>query len=348
MSGRRRGVFAALIRAGLRFAEIPYAIAVAIRNRNFDRQPDRIHRVDVPVISVGNLTTGGTGKTPVVAFLAQWFRDRGIRVAIVSRGYGRGEDGENDEAKELHQRLPDVPHVQDADRVEAARITIEELETQLIVMDDGFQHRRLARDLDIVLIDLTCPFGYGHLLPRGLLREPLRSLKRADAVILTRCDLASQAETDAAIKTLRSHVPSLPIIRCTHRPSGLLTYPNAVAPTESLRGQRVAIVCGIGNPDAFRRTLEALGAVVVDQLYFPDHIAYDRQEVEQIDRWARGLNDVTRLMCTQKDWVKLRCDRLGGLPLAAMTIDAEIESSPEFDSLLSSLAERAEDADAFG
>ena len=129
------------------------------------------------MISVGNLTTGGTGKTPVVCFLAKWFRGNGIRVGIVSRGYGRGDADANDEALELYARLPDVPHVQDPDRVAAATIAVDELEVQLILMDDGFQHRRLHRDLDLVVIDATEPFGFGHLLPRVYCENPSRGFR---------------------------------------------------------------------------------------------------------------------------------------------------------------------------
>ncbi|MEM0927420.1 MAG: tetraacyldisaccharide 4'-kinase, partial [Planctomycetota bacterium] len=202
IDGSDRRIAASVIRIGLWAASFPYRFAIGLRNRSFDRGTN-VSRVDVPVISVGNLTTGGTGKTPVVAFLAKWFRDRGVRVAIVSRGYGRGDADENDEALELHQRLPDVPHLQDPDRVQSARIAIEELGTQLILMDDGFQHRRLDRDLDIVLIDATCPFGHGYLLPRGLLREPTSSLARADAVLLTRSDLVEQRCLSEIEKTVK-------------------------------------------------------------------------------------------------------------------------------------------------
>ncbi len=186
LSGQRRDLLAVAARGMLSVAEVPYRAAMACRNRRYERGWAEIHRVSVPVVSVGNLTVGGTGKTPFVAWLAQWFRDQGIRVSLVSRGYGGQTGGGNDEARELEQRLPDVPHVQSPDRVAAARIAIDELATQLIILDDGFQHRRIGRDLDVVLIDATQPFGYGHVLPRGLMRESKRGLSRADVVALTR------------------------------------------------------------------------------------------------------------------------------------------------------------------
>ena len=193
MSGERTDLSAVLMRGGLRAASSLYRVGVSSRNRRFDRGSAEVHCCGVPVVSIGNLTTGGTGKTPIVCFLAKKLRQHHLRVSIVSRGYGRGEAESNDEAMELADRLPDVPHVQDADRVEAARIAVQELATQIVLMDDGFQHRRLHRDLDIVVIDATCPFGFGYLLPRGLLREPIASLRRADLVILSRCDLVDSA-----------------------------------------------------------------------------------------------------------------------------------------------------------
>ena len=144
------------------------------------------------VISVGNLTLGGTGKTPMVEWLARWFRSHDVRVAIVSRGYGAVDGGQNDEARELEEKLPDVPHLQDPNRAAAARVAIDELATQLIVLDDGFQHRRLGRDLDIILIDAVEPFGYDRVFPRGMLREPLSGLRRADVIGLTRADVVNE------------------------------------------------------------------------------------------------------------------------------------------------------------
>ncbi len=197
VSGRRRGVGATLARGALRLAETPYSLAMRWRNRQYDNGTREIERVGAPVVSVGNLTLGGTGKTPMVEWLCRWFRARGVRVTIVSRGYKAGDGATNDEALELEQKLPDVPHVQNPDRVAAARMAIEEFEAQAIVLDDAFQHRRIARDLDIVLLDALAPFGFEHVFPRGMLREPLSGLARAHAVILTRADMATPAERGA-------------------------------------------------------------------------------------------------------------------------------------------------------
>ncbi len=158
---------------------MPYTIAVTVRNRRYDRGAAEVHNVGVPIITVGNLSLGGTGKTPMVKWLAQRFQNAGLRVAIVSRGYGAADGKHNDEALELAQALPNVPHIQNRDRVAAAQRAIGEFKSQLILLDDGYQHRRLGRDLDIVLLDALEPFGFEHVFPRGTLREPLVGLQRA-------------------------------------------------------------------------------------------------------------------------------------------------------------------------
>src|SRR5262245_1460980 len=175
------------MRLALRAASVPYGWGVRLRNRLYDRGWKRVARAPVPVVSVGNLTLGGTGKTPCVEYICRYYRSLDLRVAVLSRGYG-AEHGPNDEALVLEENLPDVPHLQGADRVALARTAVEELESEVLVLDDGLQHRRLARDLDVVLVDATAPWGHGFLFPRGLLREAAGGLRRAGVVVLTRCD----------------------------------------------------------------------------------------------------------------------------------------------------------------
>ena len=330
MSGQRKDPLAIAMRAGLWIASGPYGAAVAIRNHRYDSGSNQVHRSAAAVISVGNVTTGGTGKTPIVCFLAKWFRSRGLRVAIVSRGYGRGEADSNDEAMELHDRLPDVPHIQDTDRVEATRIAVEELDAELILMDDGFQHRRLHRDLDIVVVDATCPFGYGYLLPRGLLREPLKGLLRADLIMLSRCALVQPEELAKIEQTIRSFNPSAPMIRCQHQPACLLEQPAAEISIESLRASRVAVVSAIGNPVAFEQTIRACGADIVESRQLPDHDPYGPATVQELRQWIESMGSrIEQVICTHKDLVKLRSDRLGGKPLRALMIELTIDSGGE-------------------
>jgi tetraacyldisaccharide 4'-kinase len=327
MDGSRRDPFAILVRMGLSIASIPYRMVMAIRNYAYDSGRREIHHAGVPVISVGNLTTGGTGKTPVVCYLAKALRSRDVRVSIVSRGYGRGQTASNDEALELHERLPDVPHVQDPDRVEAARVAVEELDTQVILMDDGFQHRRLHRDLNIVVIDATCPFGYGRLLPRGLLREPIASIRRADLAIVTRMSQVEPSTIQDIKSTIHRYHPTLEILVSDHRPSRLRVYPQQFESMESLKGQRVVVVSGIGNPTAFETTVKQCGATIIGTHHLPDHDAYDRATVDEIRIWLKTVFPIDRIVCTHKDLVKLAIDQLEGVPLVAVEIELSLSDS---------------------
>ncbi len=348
MSGKRRDPLAFLMRGGLWIASWPYRLAVAIRNTRYDNGKRPTVDCGVPVISVGNLTTGGTGKTPIVCYLAAQLRDRSVRVAIVSRGYKRGEADENDEALELHSRLPDVPHIQNPDRPEAARIAVEELESQVILMDDGFQHRRLQRDQDIVVIDATCPFGYGHLLPRGLLRESMQSLRRADLVIVSRCGIVTEPELNAIESKIASINSNVPVVRSDHQPRTLLTYPEQRTEIQQLAGQRVAVICAIGNPDAFVETVQLSGATVVATRFLPDHDTYDPETMTKIRDWIRLLGDqIDQVVCTHKDLVKIRSDQIAGKPIQAILIELTLlGDATAVDALLDSVTRQVAEQEA--
>jgi tetraacyldisaccharide 4'-kinase len=231
----------------------------------------------------------------------------------------------------LEENLPDVPHYQGADRVALARTAIEESEAEVLVLDDGFQHRRLARDLDIVLIDSTDPWGGGYLLPRGGLREPRSSLRRAGIVVLTRCDAADPAQVDHLEKEVRSIAPGKPLARSIHSPMDLVNGSDR-KPAESLRGQSIGAFCGIGNPEAFRHTLAGLSADVRTFREFPDHHPYRREDVDDLNRWASELPAGTAILTTQKDWVKLRVSELGVRPLWALRIGLQFtQGQDDFD-----------------
>ncbi len=221
VSGRRRGAMAAALRGLLAAAEAPYTWAVRWRNRRYDRGTSAVHRVAVPVISVGNLTLGGTGKTPMVEWIVRRFVAQSKKVGIVSRGYG-AHRGPNDEARELAWKLPDVPHVQNADRVAAARRAIGDFGCQVLVLDDAFQHRRIARDLDVVLLDALEPLGYEHVFPRGTLREPVEGLARADVVALSRADLLTAEQRGALRDRVAKLSPESLWVEVVHAPLALV------------------------------------------------------------------------------------------------------------------------------
>jgi len=308
-----------------------------LRNLGYDQGWLKSHRALAPVVSVGNLTLGGTGKTPMVEWIARWFRRRGIRVAILSRGYGQ-EEGLNDEGRVLEENLPDVPHLQGADRVTLARIAVNEIETELIVLDDGFQHRRLARDVDLVLIDALEPFGLEYLFPRGLLREPIRALRRAGVVVLSRADLITPAERAAIRSTAESAAGPLHWVEARHAPLCLVDDQGITSPFDQLNDMAVAAFCGIGNPEGFRRTVAPLFRKLLDLRIFPDHHNYSAADVLGLERWANGLG-ANLVLTTQKDLVKLRASVLGLAPLRALRIGLEVtEGGAILDDVLARLA----------
>ena len=330
--GQSRGPSGFLCRMALSIASFPYGVVTGARNRFYDRPGTHLHKFERPVISVGNITLGGTGKTPVVEWVARWYRERGLRVCLLSRGYGQSESL-NDEGLVLDQNLPDVPHLQDRDRVGIARIAIEELDSEILVLDDGFQHRRLVRDLDIVLLDALDPFGGGKLFPRGLLREPIHSLRRAGVVVLSRSDLVDPSVRNEIRRQAERYAGPLRWVQARQAPQSLMSADGSEEGLEQLSGARVIAFCGLGNPDGFRRTLLDLGVELQDFRTFPDHHVYSRSDVNNLGLWAESQRPAL-ILTTQKDSVKLRLDQVAGIPLRSLRIAfeplsglAELESS---------------------
>jgi tetraacyldisaccharide 4'-kinase len=326
--GQRCGPLAALQRAGLGLLSGPYGLGVCLRNRLYDGGWKQTIKVPVPVVSVGNLTLGGTGKTPCVEHVARFYRGLDLRVAILSRGYGN-TGGRNDEALVLEENLPDVPHYQGADRAALAHLAIAESESQVLVLDDGFQHRRLGRDLDLVLLDSTEPWGHGRLFPRGLLREPRSALRRAGLVVLTRCDQAAPE----ALARLRREVarlgPEAPAVETTHRPVELVNAAGEAVSLEQALAHPLALFCGVGNPEAFRQTFRGLGGQVAAWRSFPDHHPYSCEDVKELRTWARQQARDCVIVTTQKDLVKLRLTRLGDHELWALRIRLHVTAGQE-------------------
>lgn len=324
VSGRRRGLTAALTRGMLAACEVPYSLVIRARNAAYDLRISKTHRVSAPVVSIGNLTMGGTGKTPMVAWLARWFGEHGVRVAIVSRGYGARAGSQNDEALELAQKLPGVPHLQDPNRVAASQQAIDQHDCGLVLLDDAFQHRRIHRDLDIVLIDALEPFGFGHVFPRGTLREPLSALARADVVALSRADAIALEQREMIRNRIRRFAPRAAWLELVHRPTALVSETGEVSAIDTLSGQRVAGFCAIGNPAGFRHTLGACGCDVVDFRDFPDHHPFVEEDVAELADWASRLDNVTAVLCTHKDLVKIHRRQLGPHRLWALTIELDV------------------------
>lgn len=330
VDGSMSGPGPATIRAALAGIAAPYRGIIAARNAAYDGGLFRVHRAPLPVLSVGNLTLGGTGKTPLVAWMARTLQAAGHRPAIISRGYGARPGEVSDEAAELAVVVPGVPHVADRDRVAAVRAAVA-LGATAVVLDDGFQHRRLARDLDIVALDATDPFGCGRLFPRGLLREPATALRRAGAVVLTRASSVSaerRGEIGQAVVAARGGQPPAIWAEATHRPVALRDHAGGVHGLEQLRGRRIAAFAGIGNPAAFRATLTDLAADVAAFTAFADHHAYRAGDIASLAAACRQQG-VDLAVTTLKDLVKIRSLDLDGIPLVALEIAASFSAGEE-------------------
>ncbi|NIL99569.1 MAG: tetraacyldisaccharide 4'-kinase [Acidobacteria bacterium] len=304
-----------------------YGVWMRRRNARYDR-PNAAARVAVPVISVGNLSAGGTGKTPLVRWLARTMLERHVPTAIVSRGYGGSAgagpvvvsagDGircpasvAGDEPWMLANSLDEAIVVVGSDRTAGARRAVE-LGARLVLLDDGFQHRRLARDIDIVLLDRTRPFHRDRLLPAGLLREPPASLARADWIVITRSgspDGAERLET-----AIRSYNPSAAILHADHETEELRDAAMAVMP----RPARTVAFCAIGNPERFRSDLERLGLEIAGFHAFADHRRIDAATLRRL----RGQADDAgaELVTTEKDLARIGLDTAASFGLRVLPI----------------------------
>lgn len=305
-SGENGSVAAHLARVGLAILEQPYRLAVAGRNRLFDWGLRRSMRLPAPVISVGNLTVGGTGKTPLVIELVRRLQAMGRSPAVLLRGYA-ATNGQSDEAVELASALgAAVPVVADADRVRGADKAMRQSpKTDVFVLDDGFQHRRVHRDLDLVLIDATQPLGFNHLLPRGLLRESKTGLRRADAVIVTRFDSQAARSFEVTSAYLFRLAGRSPVAYTRPRWSGWRDAQDQAAAREALKIARPYVVCAIGNPQAFAQMARSELGVLAGFEAWPDHYPFTFAQIMAVMNRALQA-DAGAIILTEKDWVKWR------------------------------------------
>ncbi|MBL8735226.1 MAG: tetraacyldisaccharide 4'-kinase [Planctomycetes bacterium] len=282
-----------------------YGAVAAVRNWTFDAKLRAVHKLPVPVVSIGNLTVGGTGKTPTTAWLCTLAHARGRRPGVLARGYGRAPGAlRNDEGEMLQRRLPFLVQQQDPDRVAAGQRLVQD-GADYIVLDDGLQHRRLHRDRDVVCLDARLPFGNGHCLPAGDLREFRSGLGRADVVLLTRAQGLAPEGLRARVERIRQLAgKDLPIHATEHAPASLVAMPSGeVLPLDALHARPVVLLSAIARPQSFRATVEALGAQVVGEFRHRDHHRFTEAELAAADAAARSAGAL--LLLTEKDDARL-------------------------------------------
>ncbi len=317
-----------------------YTAIVACRNFLYDRGILKtLHFNECKIISIGNISVGGTGKTPAVSTLARSLMESGIRVAILSRGYRRKgnetvlvSDGQNvlaspersgDEPYLLATNLPGVPVAVESDRIKGARFLIQRFNPRVILLDDGFQHRRLARDIDIVLFDTSIPPHLCTVLPSGIFREGWHSLKRADMIWLTRTD---QSECLSFYRDKIQTITSVPIIQTQMAPVFLASRDQPHIPMAQIQQKRVLLFSGIGNPLSFQHLLENASVVVADHIQYPDHHNYTPKDLNLIRERAQTLH-VDYIITTEKDFVKLPLFIVEHIPLLYLHIELAMKMS---------------------
>jgi len=317
----------------------------ALRNILFDSGVLKVQQLSCPVISVGNLAVGGTGKTPMVMWLARFLLEEGWRVGVVSRGYKGGEakrvlvvsDGRNilagsdisgDEPQLLATRLRGIPVLCSTKRALAAEAAVDQFQCEVVILDDGFQHRFVARNLDIVMLDSRYPFGDGSLFPRGILREQTTALTRAQVLVLSRFDGSEQAEQSH--KNLVMQWPDKTVVTAAHRATRLFkATTQRELPLSSVRNKRLAAFAGIGRPDDFFRTVRDLGADLVHTTALPDHHPLTVELLASLVVEASEQKPELWLT-TEKDWVRLPSDLPDNMELMILAVEIDLDG----DSLL--------------
>jgi len=330
-----------VVRAGAAVASRLYGLGAGLRRTLYARGLLRTKKLPAPVVSVGNLTVGGAGKTPVVACLARLWQDRGKRVAILSRGYGgqsRGvtciSNGQNTSKKPpevgeepywLARTLPGVAVYTGACRYAAGLAAWEEFRPDLFLLDDGFQHFQLHRDLDLVLLDAASPFGNGYLLPRGPLREPLSALAAAHSLILTRFDPEPH---QGQLTAIRRAFPDKTVLTATIAPVKVTAYPGGQAEAPAALGHQALLAfAGLARPEVFADTLQELGVDLKGFRIFPDHHSYSQEELDRLTEAARDV-EAGALITTGKDWASLGERWDGEVPLWVLEVEARL-AEPE-------------------
>ncbi|MDD3088725.1 MAG: tetraacyldisaccharide 4'-kinase [Candidatus Omnitrophica bacterium] len=334
MNDERSGPIESVLRIALSFASLFYKAAIRSIDAAYTSGRRRVFKVPVPVVSIGNLTLGGTGKTPLTVFVAEHYSAAGHKPAILTRGYGKDED------RMLREDLVDIPVYSGRDRRISA-LTAASEGCDVIIMDDGFQHRTLERDLDIVLMTPETLAGKDKLFPRGTMREGYEALSRADAVIVTKADRMTEERKAAAALEAAKIVPGRPVAFAEHKPVFLTDITGTTYPLENISGMKTLLVSGIADPGYFALSSRKLGALIVGRMEFPDHHAYSGRDAERIEKEA-ALREADVILTTAKDFIKLRRLDLSAFEekIFVLRVRAEISEGKEtliarLDSVLS-------------
>ena len=343
MYGRKKS---RLLGAALYLLSLVYRVGIGLRKLLYQYGILVSRSLPCKIVSVGNITLGGTGKTPLVVSLAGFLLEKGMRPAVISRGYGRKDESKTlivsdertvltdtatggDEPVLIGSRVPGVPVVVGCNRNDAARNAIQRFNTGVVILDDGFQHFRLKRDLDIALVDATDPFGNEKIFPAGILREPIEALRRAQAVIITKSDFATSI---AALKSRIERVTSARIFTSFQRPLDLAddrTGENK--PLSALRGTKVLAFSGIARPESFTSLLKTLGAVISGECIFPDHYEFRKADLARVFKKAADVR-ANMIVTTEKDAVRLRTLKPDGI--WALRIDLMITEQEEWEAFI--------------
>lgn len=328
-SGKAQGVVSNLLRGLLLPISQIYKFVTLSRNALYRHHILPSYTAPCPVICIGNLTTGGTGKTPLVAWLCRHLSEnKQLRSVVLTRGY-KSSHTQTDEPEMLEKKLGDTRVIVNANRIEGTRTAITSGPVDVFVMDDGFQHQRLARDLDILTLDATNPFGYEKLLPAGLLREPVTAIERAQCVVITRSNQIPAQELKALKTRVQSICPSVLVATTVHSPTAVHCPESQPQPASWLNGRSVFAFCGIGNPQAFFTTLEELGAKVVGNHVFDDHYHCTKADLDNLLEQALQ-NQAELLLTTEKNYPDIAAITTHtSLPLGYLTIELAFESGEE-------------------
>lgn len=309
MTDQAQGVFSKLVGFFLQISSYVYSFILFIRSILYRFNICKRYQLSPPVISVGNMTLGGVGKTPIIQFLAESLRDKNFKPVILTRGYmppvTGGEIPSSDEFAMLKEELRDIPILKGPDRYRNALQYLKNHQVDIFLLDDGFQHWTLTRNLDIVVINTTNPWGNGFLLPRGILRESWHALKRADIVILTKIDIGSNKVHEIKSK-LDIVNPRALILESIHQPEYFVEIRSGKKfNVEIVKNKGIVLISSIGDPKSFEQTLINLQANIKKNFQFMDHFHYSNQNIGDIVRFCQQY-DIHTIVTTHKDAVKLR------------------------------------------